>query len=68
MFVCVQCREQMRCDKNEVGVNFGHGHVYPGDRFKCYGCGAMIISTTPKAIYAPDLLSQEEYLDMQAKQ
>ncbi len=68
MFVCVQCREEMRCDKNGVGVHIGHGYVYAGDRWKCYGCGAMIISTNREAIHDPNLSTQEEYLNMPTKQ
>jgi len=52
----------MRCDKNGVGVDYGHGHVYPGDRHKCDQCGAMIIYTNAAPIHDPDYNTQDEYL------
>jgi len=65
MKVCVQCRVEMRCDKNSVGAHFGNGHVYPGDRFKCPKCGMMVLNTNGKADYDPELNHQDEYLNME---
>lgn len=64
MIVCVGCREEMRCDKNGVGANFGNGHVYPADRFKCPVCGAMALVTNHAPSFDPDYKFQDEYLDM----
>jgi predicted RNA-binding Zn-ribbon protein involved in translation (DUF1610 family) len=64
MIICVQCRLEMRCDKNGVGVNYGHGHVYPSDRFKCPECGLMILKTNDAPDYDPNLSHQDEYLNM----
>jgi len=64
MYICVECQKEMICDKNGVGANFGHGHVYPGDRFKCPECGKMILATNSNSIYDINLDSQEEYLNM----
>jgi hypothetical protein len=55
----------MICDKNSVGANFGHGHVYPGDRFKCPSCGMMILNTNGKADLDPEYNHQDEYLNME---
>jgi len=52
----------MRCDKNGVGADFGHGHVYPGDRYRCPECGSQILATIGTPISDPGYNTQEEYL------
>jgi DNA-directed RNA polymerase subunit RPC12/RpoP len=64
MYICVDCRKEMLCDKNGVGANFGGGHVYAGDRFKCPDCGKMILATNSQSIYDKNLSTQDEYLNM----
>jgi len=64
MLVCCKCRREMLCDKNLVGADFGHGHVYPADRFKCPDCGWCVLKTNPAPIHDPNHTSQEEYLTM----
>lgn len=66
MFICVKCRKEMRCDKNGVGADFGNGHVYPSDRYKCPSCGQEILYAT-NPIYDKDHTSQDEYLDCKKK-
>lgn len=65
MKICVRCRREMRCDKNGVGADFGSGHVYAGDRFKCPECGTMILVTNDAPIHDPNHRTQEEYLLIQ---
>lgn len=67
MIICVGCQTEMRCDKNGVGANFGNGHVYPSDRFKCPECGAMVLITVSNLIYDPGLNTQEEFLNMRGR-
>lgn len=68
MYICVPCRKEYVCDKNGVGIDFGNGHVYPADRFKCPNCGHEILSSgNCNANYDPDHKQQEEYLDMGEK-
>jgi len=62
MYVCVGCKQEMRCDKNSVGWDCGKGHVYPADRFRCPGCGAQILATNNNANFDPDYNQQDEYL------
>jgi len=57
----------MVCDKNGVGANFGHGHVYCGDRYKCPECGTKILFTNSSPIHDLNLDKQEEYLNMDKK-
>ncbi len=65
MLICVTCKKEMICDKNGVGIDFGHGHVYPSDRFKCPVCGLLILNSgNCNANHDPDHKSQEEYIDM----
>lgn len=62
MNICCKCRREMTCDKNEVGADFGHGHVYPADRFKCPECGYMILRANRASTHDPEYDTQEEYL------
>lgn len=64
MLICVQCKVEMRCDKNSVGAQFGEAHVYPGDRFKCPKCGMQLLKTNAAPIFDPELNTQDEYLKM----
>ena len=65
MLVCCVCRLEMQCDKNAVGAHFGGGgHVYPGDRFKCPSCGHAILKTNSAPTFDPQLIGQDEYLEM----
>jgi hypothetical protein len=64
MIICIGCRKEMRCDKNSVGADFGDGHVYPADRFKCPDCGAMVLVSNRAPSFDPDYTFQDEYLDM----
>lgn len=64
MYICVRCHHEMQCDKNDVGADFGNGHIYAADRYKCPTCGKEILATNPRPIYDPDHKTQDEYLDM----
>lgn len=64
MIVCVKCQREMRCEKTGVGVHFGQGHVYAGDRFKCPECGANIVRTTAEPHFDPELKYHKEYVHM----
>lgn len=64
MFICVKCTREMRCDKNSVGVDYGHGHVYAGDRFVCDTCGHLMINTNGCPNHDPEYNQQDEYLKM----
>jgi hypothetical protein len=55
----------MRCDKNGVGADFGHGHVYASDRWRCPLCGSQCLTTNPAAHYDPDYKCHDEYLKME---
>jgi len=39
MLVCVDCKKEMICLTNGVGLDWGHGHVYPSDVYQCGACG-----------------------------
>jgi hypothetical protein len=54
----------MVCDKNGVGADFGHGHVYAGDRWRCKICGAMVLKTNENAFHDPNYTAKDEYLRM----
>jgi hypothetical protein len=61
MKFCVKCRIEMHCEKNGVGIDFGNGHVYPGDKFKCPGCRHEIITAT-RPSFDPEYAYQDEYI------
>jgi DNA-directed RNA polymerase subunit RPC12/RpoP len=54
MLICVKCKKEMSCLKNGVGADFGFGHVYPSDSYRCSGCGHVVLQTNPSAIHDPD--------------
>lgn len=64
MIVCVKCKREMRCEKTGVGVHFGRGHVYAGDRFECPDCGANIVQTNPEPHFDPEQKFHNEYVEM----
>lgn len=68
MLICVECRRELRCDKNGVGADYGNGHVYPCDRFKCPTCNFEVLNSGNCGPYQdPDHKAQDEYLDMTLK-
>ena len=64
MYVCVKCKQEMRCAKNEVGVNTGLGRVHSGDMYVCPGCECRIIAANPRAIHDPGYTMQDVYVDL----
>lgn len=64
MMVCCRCRLEMQCDKNGVGADFGYGHVYAADRYKCPECGMAILKTNEVACFDPEHRYMVEYLEM----
>ena len=64
MYICVNCKRELRCHKNSVGADYGHGHVYAGDLFKCPSCGFELLATNHNANYDPDLNQQDVYITM----
>ena len=65
MHICVKCRKEMHCDKNGVGADFGNGHVYPADRYKCLKCGNTILATNKASTHDPNYAMQDEYLKIE---
>ena len=61
MHWCIKCNMEMRCDKNGVALDFGNGHTYPGNRYKCPGCESMIIRTSPRVYFDPEYNATDEY-------
>jgi hypothetical protein len=55
----------MFCEKNGVGADYGHGHVYPGDLYKCPDCGVLILSTVGKPIQDSNYSTQDSYIKME---
>ena len=45
--------EEMWCEKTGAYVDFGNGHIYAGDAFKC-DCGNQVIVTNPRAGHFPN--------------
>lgn len=67
MIVCVDCRIEMFCQKTGVGVDYGGGHVYPGDAFYCADCGAHIVHTNELSYQDPKYM-REFYVPMKYSQ
>lgn len=66
MIVCVNCKQEMQCTKNGVGIDFGNGHIYAGDKYSCSQCNATIIRTNAASHHDPEYTFHDEYLRMPA--
>ena len=64
MKICVNCQKKMFCAKNGVGADFGNGHVYASDMYRCPECGAMMLHTNENAVFDPNRKFYDAYLDM----
>jgi DNA-directed RNA polymerase subunit RPC12/RpoP len=64
LVVCTNCKKEMICDKNGLGIDYGNGHVYPSDRYLCKNCGATIAIANDRALHDPNYQAQTEYLVM----
>lgn len=67
MYICVECRKEMQCEKNGVGADFGNGHVYAGDIHYCPLCGIRVLATNKTAYYDPDHNMKQDYLRMRTE-
>jgi len=67
MFICCGCKKEMRCEKNGVGADYGYGHVYAGDKYKCHECGREVLHTNGRANHDPEYKQQSEYIDMKGQ-
>lgn len=54
MVVCVECKKEMVCVENGLGVRYGNSHVYAGDKYQCKKCLKEIIYTNNSSIHDPD--------------
>lgn len=64
MMICAKCKKRMSV-KNEVGVDFGHGTVYAGDKYVCPGCWSEVISTNAVPHSDPNYKYHSEYVAME---
>lgn len=66
MIICVKCKTIMVVEKNGVGADFGHSHIYAGDRYKCPKCDQMILYTNARPyLENPHHKHYSEYLKME---
>jgi len=68
MIICVECKRELRCDKNSVGADFGFGHVYASDRWVCPECGKLVLLTNDNACFDLHYTFQNEYLKMKQEE
>ena len=68
MLICTECRIILKCIKNSIGVDFGNGHLYAGDLFRCPECGYSVVSTNKNASYDPEYKYFDHYLPMVSDQ
>jgi len=45
MIICVNCKQEMACEKTGYGARWHKDHYYPGDLFICKNCGNKVIVT-----------------------
>lgn len=53
----------MTCVKMGVGVNYGRGHVYPGDLYQCPECDVKIVWTIGTATHDGDYSKFVQYFN-----
>lgn len=61
MHWCLQCNMEMCGEKNGVALDFGYGHTYPGNRYKCPSCRNMILCTSHVSSFDPEYTATDEY-------
>jgi hypothetical protein len=49
-YFCVTCRRECQVLKIGVGVDFGNGHVYPGDLIGCPDCGQTFVASNNQPV------------------
>jgi len=64
MLACVECKREMKVLKNGVGLDFGHGHVYPSDIWICPECGKQTANAIVASINDPEYRRQKKYIEM----
>lgn len=64
MYICADCQVELTCIKNGVGADFGNGHVYVGDLYRCPRCGRRILTTNAGSVYDPEYKYKDQYLPM----
>ena len=64
MLICATCLQEMRCQKNGVGVDFGHGWTHSSDLYTCPGCGASILNANNKGYYDPEHKTHDHWVMM----
>ena len=60
--VCVNCGKDLRVIAMRVGVDYGQGHVYPGDVLECPKCKNQIIYTIGVANFDPEYNAHQAYI------
>lgn len=63
---CVPCGRAMRCDKNDVTVIIDGCQAWSGDRWKCLGCGALVVSGWGRGPLAEDFQGSFQHYDATA--
>ena len=64
LIVCIKCQKEMSCHKTGVGINYGNGHVYPGDIYKCKECEFEMIVSEGRSVHDANLNIYSEYINM----
>ncbi len=67
MLVCVGCGTEMQCLENGVGLDFGMGHVYPSDTFRCGICGVVIAYSEGRSTHDEDHKAHKTYIKMKGE-
>lgn len=64
MIICFKCAVEMLCRKTGVSADFGDGHCYAGDSFRCPKCGNETVRCNNKPHHDPSHIHHDEYLLM----
>ena len=52
----------MECVRNGVGADYGFGHVYKGDRYRCPVCKREVLRCNADPVHDPEHKLAVEYL------
>ena len=67
MFICGKCGREMRCLKNDVGAEWGRGHVRLSDAYICDNCEHVILHANNTSIHDPDHKAADVYYQVRTE-
>jgi len=67
MFICAECRREMKCVFNGMAADYGNGVVYNSDVWQCPECNRQMLNANNYITHDPDYNLCKYYLTMRTK-